>query len=73
MNDNVFRAVLAVGRHARRRRDDVQRPHWMSTQGIFSFHSDAPHVTERYHRTASNALDVEKTYEDPKVLFRTQA
>jgi hypothetical protein len=27
-------------------------------------------VTERYRRTAGNALDVEKTFDDPKVLVR---
>ncbi len=43
---------------------------WISPQGIISFHSDALHVTERYRRTAGNALDVEKTYDDPKVLTR---
>jgi hypothetical protein len=43
---------------------------WISPQGIVSFHSDALHVTERYRRTAGNALDVEKTYDDPKVLIR---
>jgi hypothetical protein len=43
---------------------------WISPQGIVSFHSDALHVTERYRRVAANALDVEKTYEDPKVLIR---
>jgi hypothetical protein len=43
---------------------------WISPQGITSFHSDALHVTERYRRTAGNALDVEKTYDDPKVLTR---
>lgn len=43
---------------------------WIHTQGIVSFHSDALHVTERYRRVAANALEVEKTYEDPKVLIR---
>ena len=43
---------------------------WISPQGVVSFHSDALHVTERYRRTAANALEVEKTYEDPKVLIR---
>ena len=43
---------------------------WISPQGIVSFHSDALHVTERYRRTAGNALEVEKTYDDPKVLIR---
>ena len=43
---------------------------WISPQGIVSFHSDALHVVERYRRVAANALEVEKTYEDPKVLIR---
>jgi len=43
---------------------------WISPQGVVSFHSDALHVTERYRRTAGNALEVEKTYDDPKVLLR---
>ena len=43
---------------------------WISTQGIISFHSDALHVTKRYRRIAANALEVEKTYDDPKVLVR---
>jgi hypothetical protein len=43
---------------------------WISPQGVVSFHSDALHVTERYRRIAANALDVEKTYDDPKVLVR---
>jgi hypothetical protein len=43
---------------------------WISPQGIVSFHSDALRVTERYRRTAGNALEVEKTYADPKVLVR---
>ena len=43
---------------------------WISPQGIVSFHSDALHVVERYRRTAANALEVEKTYDDPKVLTR---
>ena len=43
---------------------------WISPQGEISFHSDALHVIERYTRTAENALQVDKTYEDPKVLTR---
>jgi len=43
---------------------------WISPQGVVSFHSDALHVTERYRRVAANAMDVEKTYDDPKVLIR---
>ena len=43
---------------------------WISPQGIVSFHSDALHVVERYRRIAANALEVEKTYDDPQVLIR---
>ncbi len=43
---------------------------WISPQGVVSFHSDALHVTERYRRVAANAMEVEKTYDDPKVLVR---
>jgi hypothetical protein len=43
---------------------------WISPEGIVSFHSDQLHVTERYRRVAANALEVEKTYEDPKVLTK---
>jgi hypothetical protein len=43
---------------------------WISPQGVVSFHSEALRVTERYRRIAGNALDVEKTYDDPKVLIR---
>ena len=43
---------------------------WISPQGIVSFHSDALHVVERYRRVAANALEIEKTYEDAKVLIR---
>lgn len=38
--------------------------------GPAAIHSDALHVVERYRRTAANALEVERTYEDPKVLTR---
>ena len=43
---------------------------WILAQGNVSFHSDALHMIERYTRTAANALEVEKTYDDPKVLTR---
>jgi hypothetical protein len=41
---------------------------WMYAEGNVSFHSDALHVVERYHRTAANLLQVDATIEDPKVL-----
>jgi hypothetical protein len=41
-----------------------------SVNGPPVFHSDALHVVERYRRTAQNALEVERTYDDPKVLAR---
>jgi hypothetical protein len=43
---------------------------WISPQGIVSFNSDALHVVERYRRIAANALEIEKTYDDAKVLIR---
>ncbi|MBI3049750.1 MAG: hypothetical protein HYY76_15705 [Acidobacteria bacterium] len=49
---------------------DFNDRNWISPQGIVSFHSDALHVIERYRRIAANALEVEKTYDDPKVLIR---
>jgi hypothetical protein len=41
---------------------------WMSAEGNVSFHSDALHTVERYHRVDRNTLEVEATVEDPKVL-----
>lgn len=41
---------------------------WMHAEGLVSFHSDALHIVERYHRVDANTLDVEATIEDPKVL-----
>jgi hypothetical protein len=38
--------------------------------GPASLHSDALHIVERYTRTAANALEVERTYEDPKALVK---
>ena len=43
---------------------------WIVAEGNISFHSDALHIVERYTRTAANALEIEKTYDDPKVLTR---
>jgi hypothetical protein len=43
---------------------------WIVAQGNVSFHSDALHIVERYRRIAANALEVEKVYNDPKVLIR---
>jgi hypothetical protein len=41
---------------------------WMSAEGRVSFHSDALHIVERYHRVDANTLEVETKVEDPKVL-----
>ena len=41
---------------------------WMHAEGNVSFHSDALHIVERYHRVDANKLEVEATIEDPKVL-----
>jgi len=41
---------------------------WISAEGRVSFHSDALHVVERYHRVDANTLEIEATVEDPKVL-----
>lgn len=41
---------------------------WISAEGRVSFHSDALHIIERYHRADANTLEVEATLEDPKVL-----
>lgn len=41
---------------------------WMSAEGRVSFHSDALHMVERYHRVDANTLEVETKVEDPKVL-----
>ena len=43
---------------------------WMSAEGRVSFHSDALHIVERYHRTDANTLEVEATIEDSKVLTK---
>jgi hypothetical protein len=41
---------------------------WLSAEGRVSFHSDAMHVVERYHRVNNDTLEIEATIEDPKVL-----
>lgn len=43
---------------------------WMSAEGRVSFHSDALHVVERYHRIDKDTLEIEATVEDPKVLTK---
>jgi len=40
---------------------------WISAEGRISFHSDAFHTLERYHRVG-NTLEIEATLYDPKVL-----
>jgi hypothetical protein len=41
---------------------------WVHHHGDVSFHSDALHMIERYHRVDANTLEVDVTLEDPKVL-----
>jgi hypothetical protein len=43
---------------------------WISAEGRISFHSDALHIVERYHRVDANTLEIEATLEDPKVLTK---
>lgn len=43
---------------------------WISAEGRVSFHSDALHVIERYHRIDKDTLEIEATVEDPKVLTK---
>lgn len=43
---------------------------WISAEGRVSFHSDAMHTIERYHRIDANTLEIEATVEDPKVLTK---
>jgi hypothetical protein len=43
---------------------------WMSAEGRVSFHSDALHIVERYHRIDKNTLEIDATAEDPKVLTK---
>ncbi len=46
---------------------------WMHAEGEVSFHSDALHIVERYHRINKDTMEVEATIEDPKVLTKTWA
>jgi hypothetical protein len=41
---------------------------WMFAEGRVSFHSDALHIVERYHRLDKGHLVIDATIEDPKVL-----
>lgn len=41
---------------------------WMFAEGRVSFHSDALHIVERYHRVDKGHLQIDATVEDPKVL-----
>jgi hypothetical protein len=43
---------------------------WIWAQGVVSFHSDALRVVERIRRIAANALQVDRTFYDEKVLTR---
>lgn len=43
---------------------------WISAEGRVSFHSDALHIIERYHRIDAKTLEIEATLEDPKVLTK---
>ncbi len=43
---------------------------WMHAEGDVSFHSDALHIVERYHRIDKDTMEVEATIEDPKVLAK---
>lgn len=43
---------------------------WISAEGRVSFHSDALHMVERYHRVDANTLEIEATLEDSKVLTK---
>ncbi len=44
---------------------------WMHAEGEVSFHSDALHIVERYHRISKDTMEVEATIEDPKLLTKT--
>jgi hypothetical protein len=43
---------------------------WISAEGRVSYHSDALHIVERYHRVDAGTLEIEATLEDPKVLTK---
>ena len=43
---------------------------WMHAEGEVSFHSDALHIVERYHRINKDTMEVDATIEDPKVLSK---
>jgi hypothetical protein len=43
---------------------------WISAEGRVSYHSDALHTIERYHRINADTMEVEATLEDPKVLTK---
>jgi hypothetical protein len=43
---------------------------WISAEGRVSYHSDALHSIERYHRINADTMEVEATLEDPKVLTK---
>ncbi|HXD74476.1 MAG TPA: hypothetical protein VN628_12100 [Vicinamibacterales bacterium] len=43
---------------------------WMHAEGDVSFHSDALHIVERYHRINKDTMEVDATIEDPKVLAK---
>jgi hypothetical protein len=43
---------------------------WMHAEGEVSFHSEALHIVERYHRLNKDTMEVEATIEDPKVLTK---
>ena len=43
---------------------------WMHAEGEVSFHSEALHIVERYHRINKDTMEVEATIDDPKVLTK---
>jgi hypothetical protein len=46
---------------------------WMHAEGEVSFHSDAMHIVERYHRLNKDTMEVEATIEDPRMLTKSWA